>query len=93
MQAPESSKIKTPTINLEKESEKSPLEILKIKKEQAEKQQMPQFTIKLYHALMKALIEDENAMDKGVANTVKDFKRKHDGDEDNDGENPPAGPN
>ncbi|GJZ59091.1 hypothetical protein Tco_0614907 [Tanacetum coccineum] len=27
---------------------------------------------RLYHALMKALIEDENAMDKGVSDTVKD---------------------
>ncbi|GJS32925.1 hypothetical protein Tco_0531307 [Tanacetum coccineum] len=43
---------------------------------------------RLYHALMEALIEDENAMDKGVADIVKDHKRKHDDDED-----PPAGPN
>nr|GEX67619.1 putative reverse transcriptase domain-containing protein [Tanacetum cinerariifolium] len=42
----------------------------------------------LYHALMEALIKDENAMDKGVADTIKDHKRKHDHDED-----PPAGPN
>ncbi|GKC51425.1 hypothetical protein Tco_1074170 [Tanacetum coccineum] len=40
------------------------------------------------HALMEALIEDENAMDKGVADTVQDHKRKHHDDED-----PPAGPN
>ncbi|GJU37139.1 hypothetical protein Tco_1185493 [Tanacetum coccineum] len=44
----------------------------------------------LYHALMEALIEDENAMDKGVADTVKDHKRRHDDDDDED---PPAGPN
>ncbi|GJX32232.1 hypothetical protein Tco_0242087 [Tanacetum coccineum] len=43
---------------------------------------------RLYHALMEALIEDKNAMDKGVADTVKDHKRKHDDDED-----PLAGPN
>ncbi|GJY99417.1 hypothetical protein Tco_0516847 [Tanacetum coccineum] len=48
---------------------------------------------RLYHALMEALIEDENAMDKGVADTVKDHKRKHDDDEDDDDEDPPAGPN
>ncbi|GKD33970.1 hypothetical protein Tco_1249479 [Tanacetum coccineum] len=42
-----------------------------------------------YHALIEALIEDENAMDKGVADTVKDHKRKHDDDDDD----PPAGPN
>ncbi|GJY86679.1 hypothetical protein Tco_0500705 [Tanacetum coccineum] len=42
---------------------------------------------------MEALIEDENAMDKGVADTVKDHKRKHDDDEDDDDEDPPAGLN
>ncbi|GJR04446.1 hypothetical protein Tco_0527430 [Tanacetum coccineum] len=112
----------TPTVDLEQGSEKSASEILKIKREQAEKQQTPKFTIKstdkaaleeydlksafyqsmhankscnrnhsnhrLYHALMEALIEDENAIDKGVSNTVKDHKRKHDDDED-----PLAGPN
>nr|GEW65087.1 retrovirus-related Pol polyprotein from transposon TNT 1-94 [Tanacetum cinerariifolium] len=94
---------KTPTINLEQESKKSALDILKIKKEQVEKQKIPKYTIKstnkaslkeydkkialyqtmhenksfnrnpanhrLYHTLMEALIEDENAMDKGVADT------------------------
>ncbi|GJY70074.1 hypothetical protein Tco_0473056 [Tanacetum coccineum] len=45
---------------------------------------------RLYHALMEALIEDENAIDKGVADTVKDHKRKHDDDDDDD---PPVGPN
>ncbi|GKF98469.1 hypothetical protein Tco_0297252, partial [Tanacetum coccineum] len=121
---PESSKIQTPTINLEQEYEKSASEILEIKKEQAEKQKIPKYTIKstdkaalkeydqksalyqtmhknksfyknpanhrLYHALMEALIEDENAMDKGVADTVKDHKRKHD---DDDNKDPPAGLN
>ncbi|GKE09784.1 hypothetical protein Tco_1413335 [Tanacetum coccineum] len=48
---------------------------------------------RLYHALMEALIEDENVMDKGVADTVKDHKRKHDDDKDDDDEDPPAGPN
>nr|GEX87514.1 hypothetical protein [Tanacetum cinerariifolium] len=43
---------------------------------------------RLYHTLMEALIEDENAMDKGVVDTVQDKKRKHDDDED-----PSAGPN
>ncbi|GJY89230.1 hypothetical protein Tco_0503858 [Tanacetum coccineum] len=42
----------------------------------------------LYHALMEVLIEDENAMDKGVADIVKNHKRQHDDDED-----PFAGPN
>ncbi|GJZ08766.1 hypothetical protein Tco_0543049 [Tanacetum coccineum] len=43
---------------------------------------------RLYHVLMEALIEDENAMDKGVNDTVKDHKINHDDDED-----PPAGLN
>nr|GEV18133.1 retrovirus-related Pol polyprotein from transposon TNT 1-94 [Tanacetum cinerariifolium] len=118
--APESSKIQKPTIDLEHESEKSALEIHKIKREEAEKQKMPKYTIKstyketlkeydqkitlyqtmhenksfnrnpanhaLYHALMKPLIEDENAMDKGVADTVKNQKRQHDDDDDDDDE-------
>ncbi|GJR70048.1 hypothetical protein Tco_0016113 [Tanacetum coccineum] len=126
-QMPELPKNQTPTVDLEQESRKSPSEILKIKREQAEKQKMPKFTIKstdkaalkeidlksalyqtmhtnksfnrfpanhrLYHALMEALIKDENTMDKGVADTVKDHKRKHDDDEDDDDEDPPAGPN
>ncbi|GJT16260.1 hypothetical protein Tco_0874966 [Tanacetum coccineum] len=37
---------------------------------------------RLYHALMEALIADEDAMDKEVANKVKDHKRKHDSDDD-----------
>ncbi|GJY36080.1 hypothetical protein Tco_0421458 [Tanacetum coccineum] len=43
---PESSKIQTPSINLEHESEKSASEIRMIKNEQAEKQKMPKYTIK-----------------------------------------------
>ncbi|GJZ09200.1 hypothetical protein Tco_0543483 [Tanacetum coccineum] len=109
-QTPESRKIQTPTINLEQESEKSALDILKIKKEQAKKQKMPKYTIKftnmttlneydqksalyqtmhdnksfnrnpanhkLYHALMEALIEDENDMDKGVGKKTKRRKKE-----------------
>nr|GEW01284.1 hypothetical protein [Tanacetum cinerariifolium] len=47
----------------------------------------------LYHAIIEALIEDENSMDKGVADIVKDHKRKHDADEDDYDEDPPIGPN
>nr|GFB03655.1 hypothetical protein [Tanacetum cinerariifolium] len=43
---PKLTKKPTPIINQEKESEKSPSNILKIKKEHVEKQQMPKFTIK-----------------------------------------------
>ncbi|GJR97231.1 hypothetical protein Tco_0269405 [Tanacetum coccineum] len=45
---------------------------------------------RLYHALMEALIEDENTMDKEVADKVKDHKRKRDSDDD---EGPSAGSN
>nr|GEU69377.1 hypothetical protein [Tanacetum cinerariifolium] len=48
---------------------------------------------KLYHALMKSLLDDEEAMDKEVADTVKDHKKKHDGDDDDDDEGPSARPN
>ncbi|GJR47168.1 hypothetical protein Tco_1315271 [Tanacetum coccineum] len=50
---------------------------------------------RLYHALMEALIEDENALDKEVADKVKDHKRKHDSDDDqdDDDEGPSAGSN
>ncbi|GJX64437.1 hypothetical protein Tco_0298780 [Tanacetum coccineum] len=44
----------------------------------------------LYHALMEALIEDENAMDKGVADTIKSHKQQNDDDDDED---PPTGLN
>ncbi|GKE61145.1 hypothetical protein Tco_1511512, partial [Tanacetum coccineum] len=49
----------------------------------------------LYHALMEVLIEDENVMDKGVADTVKNNKTQHDDndDDDDDDEDPSAGPN
>ncbi|GJZ39664.1 hypothetical protein Tco_0586227 [Tanacetum coccineum] len=103
-------KKQTATVDLEQESEKTPSKILKIKKEQAEKQKIPKFIIKstdqatlkeydlksalyqtmhanksfnrnlanhqLYHALMEALTEDENTMDKGVADTGKQTKRR-----------------
>ncbi|GJT60258.1 hypothetical protein Tco_1003791 [Tanacetum coccineum] len=38
----------------------------------------------LYHALMEALIQDENAIDKEVVDKVKDLKRNHDSDDDKD---------
>ncbi|GJZ47073.1 hypothetical protein Tco_0600905 [Tanacetum coccineum] len=50
----------------------------------------------LYHALMEALIADEDAMDKEVAVKIKDHKRKHDSDDDeddDDDEGPSAGSN
>ncbi|GJW67970.1 hypothetical protein Tco_0122394 [Tanacetum coccineum] len=112
------------------ESEKSPKEIIIIKKEQGEEKQDSTYSIRstdkvdleefdlksalfkhmnkiksanrntanyhLYHALMEALIADEDAMDKEVADKVKDHKRKHDSDDDeddDDDEGPSAGSN
>nr|GEU87251.1 hypothetical protein [Tanacetum cinerariifolium] len=91
------SKIQTPATNLKLESEKSALEIRKIKKEQAKKpntMNKNKYLNKnpanhaLYHALIEALIEDDNTMDKVVIDTVKNHKRQH-----NDDENPSAGLN
>ncbi|GKF66525.1 hypothetical protein Tco_0193042, partial [Tanacetum coccineum] len=45
----------------------------------------------LYHALMEALIADEDSIDKEVADKVKNHKRKHDSDDDDEG--PSAGSN
>ncbi|GJX65911.1 hypothetical protein Tco_0300254 [Tanacetum coccineum] len=66
--APESSKIQKPTIDLEQEYEKSASEIRKIKREQAEKQKMPKYTIK---STDKATLEENH-------------KRLHDDDDDDD---------
>ncbi|GJY38830.1 retrovirus-related pol polyprotein from transposon TNT 1-94 [Tanacetum coccineum] len=112
------------------ESEKSPKEIIRIKKEQGEEKQESTYSIRstdkvaleefdlksalfkhmnknktanrnpanyhLYHALMEALIADEDAMDKEVKDRVKNHKRKHDSDDDeddDDDEGPSAGSN
>ncbi|GJV41445.1 hypothetical protein Tco_1419885 [Tanacetum coccineum] len=98
-----------PASSKKQESEKSPKQIIIIKREQGEKKPEPKYTIKLthkaalelfdlkgalfnimhknksanrnpanyrlYHVLMEALIEDENAMDKEVAYKVKDHKK------------------
>ncbi|GJT17090.1 integrase, catalytic region, zinc finger, CCHC-type containing protein [Tanacetum coccineum] len=109
---------------------RSPKEIIRIKREQGEKEQESTYTIRstdkvaleefdlksalfkhmnknrtanrnpanyhLYHALMEALIADEDAMDKEVKDRVKDHKRKHDSDDDeddDDDEGPSAGSN
>ncbi|GJW90064.1 hypothetical protein Tco_0167617, partial [Tanacetum coccineum] len=112
------------------ESEKSPKEIIRIKREKGEEKQDSTYSIKstdkvdleefdlksalfkhmnknksanrnpanyhLYHALMEALIADEDAMDKEVKDRVKNHKRKHDSDndeDDDDDEGPSAGSN
>ncbi|GJX43332.1 retrovirus-related pol polyprotein from transposon TNT 1-94 [Tanacetum coccineum] len=89
---------KKPTPTVEQESEKSPSDILKIKKEQAEKQKIPKYTIK---STNKAALEEydlksalyQSMHTNKVADTVKDHKRKHDDDEDGDDEGPLARPN
>ncbi|GKC60827.1 hypothetical protein Tco_1088425 [Tanacetum coccineum] len=54
-------------------------------KDDAKKTELPPTSFSL--SVSSALIEDENAIDKGVVDTVKDHKRKH------DDEDPPAEPN
>ncbi|GJZ90664.1 hypothetical protein Tco_0662591 [Tanacetum coccineum] len=49
-------------------------------------------SLDLYHALMEALIADEDAINKEVKERVKDHKRKHDSDDDDD-KGPSAGSN
>ncbi|GJX43850.1 hypothetical protein Tco_0260526 [Tanacetum coccineum] len=76
-------------------SQKEVLEIRKIKNEQAEKQQMPKYLVKSSDKValdendQKSLLSDEEGMDQGVANLLKQKKRHHD-DQDED---PSAEPN
>ncbi|GJV14614.1 hypothetical protein Tco_1359937 [Tanacetum coccineum] len=75
------------------ESEKSPKEIIRAKKEQDREKQDSTYSIR---SLPTDLIADEDAMDKEVADKVKDHKRKHDSDDDeddDDDEGPSAGSN
>ncbi|GJV81457.1 hypothetical protein Tco_1517327 [Tanacetum coccineum] len=99
------------------ESEKSPKEIIKAKKEQDEEKQDSTYSIRsndkvdleefdlksaLFSHMNKKKLRIEDAMDKEVANKVKDHKRKHDSDDDesddddegnDDDEGPSAGSN
>nr|GEU87756.1 retrovirus-related Pol polyprotein from transposon TNT 1-94 [Tanacetum cinerariifolium] len=68
--APESSKILTSTINLEQGSKKSASKILRIKREQVEKQKMPKYTIK---STDKTTLKDTKESPKGKA-LSKGFK-------------------
>ncbi|GJV42467.1 hypothetical protein Tco_1420907 [Tanacetum coccineum] len=78
----------------EQEYEKSALEIRKAKKELSEKKKMSKYTIKSTDkAALKDIERSENSMDKGVADTIKNYKRRHDDDDEDDNEDPPAGPN
>ncbi|GJS31712.1 hypothetical protein Tco_0492332 [Tanacetum coccineum] len=101
--ASESIKTQKPIIDLKQEYEKSTLEIRRIKREQVEKKKMPKYTIKftdkatLKEYDQKALsakpctkTKDENTMDTGVADIVKNHKRQHNDDDDED---PSTGPN
>ncbi|GKD41185.1 hypothetical protein Tco_1261392 [Tanacetum coccineum] len=91
---PESSKIQTPTINLEQRSEKSASKILKIKREQAEKQKMPKYTIKstdkaaLKEYDQKSTLYQPMHKNKSFNRNPANHTLKHDDDKD-----PPVGPN
>ncbi|GJV99714.1 hypothetical protein Tco_1554966 [Tanacetum coccineum] len=71
-----------PESSKKQEYKKSPEEIIRIKREQEEKKQDATYTIKstdkaaLDEFDLKTLIEDENAMDKEVADTGKSTKKK-----------------
>ncbi|GJW02718.1 hypothetical protein Tco_1561574 [Tanacetum coccineum] len=76
-------------------SQKEVSEIRKIKNEQAEKQQMPKYSVKSSDKValdendQKSLLSDEEGIDQGVVNLLKQKKRHHD-DQDED---PSAKPN
>ncbi|GJQ99346.1 hypothetical protein Tco_0522331 [Tanacetum coccineum] len=80
------------------ESEKSPKEIIRAKKEQGEEKQDSTYSIRstdkvdLEEFDLKTLITDEDAMDKEVADKVKDHKRKHDSDDDDEDDDDDEGP-
>nr|GEU50229.1 hypothetical protein [Tanacetum cinerariifolium] len=78
----------TTTIDLEQGSEKSASKILQIKREQAEKQQKPKFTIK---SMDKAALK-EYEMKSALYQSMHENK-KHDNNENDDDEDHPAGPN
>ncbi|GJZ07870.1 hypothetical protein Tco_0542153 [Tanacetum coccineum] len=104
-QIPELPKNQTLIVDLEQESEKSPSEILKIKKEQAEKQKMPKFTIKSTDKEALKEFDQKRALSTRRWHANNPFKKKsclinslpkkqkHDGDENDDDEDPPVGPN
>ncbi|GJV52211.1 retrovirus-related pol polyprotein from transposon TNT 1-94 [Tanacetum coccineum] len=75
------------------ESEKSPKEIIRIKKEQGEEKQDSTYSIRSTDKvdLEEFDLKNEDAMDKEVADKVKNHKRKHDSDDDDEG--PSAGSN
>ncbi|GJS17552.1 hypothetical protein Tco_0412024 [Tanacetum coccineum] len=81
------------------ESEKTPKESIKAKKEQDEEKQDSTYSIRSTDKVDLEefdLKTDEDAMDKEVADQVKDHKRKHDSDDDeddDDDEGPSAGSN
>ncbi|GJW88747.1 hypothetical protein Tco_0164087 [Tanacetum coccineum] len=77
-------KKQTPTVDLEQESEKTPSEILMIKREQAKKLKMPKFTIK---SINKAALHEYDL--KSALYQTMHANKKHDDDD----EDPPAGPN
>ncbi|GJR80466.1 hypothetical protein Tco_0151251 [Tanacetum coccineum] len=83
-------KSQVPTASVKnQESEKSPKEIIRAKKEQGEEKQDSTYSIRSTDKL-------KTRMDKEVADKVKDHKRKHDSDDDeddDDDEGPSAGSN
>ncbi|GJR32550.1 hypothetical protein Tco_1108782 [Tanacetum coccineum] len=77
-----------PIVDLEQESEKTPSEILKIKRVQAEKKKMSKFTIKSTDKAAQKEYDQKSALYQTMH-----ANKKHDDAEDDDDEDPPARPN
>nr|GEV61612.1 hypothetical protein [Tanacetum cinerariifolium] len=70
-------KKQTPTVDLEQESKKNPSDILKIKKEQVEKQKMSEFTIKSTNkATLKEFDQKKRSLQDHACKQGKKTKRK-----------------
>nr|GEW74528.1 hypothetical protein [Tanacetum cinerariifolium] len=95
-QIPQVPKNQTQTVDLEQESEKIPSEILKIKKEQSEKQKMSKFTIKSTEKAALKEYDQKSALyqimhaNKSLNINPANHRLKHEDDEDDDDEDPPA---
>nr|GEU35955.1 hypothetical protein [Tanacetum cinerariifolium] len=78
----ESSKKKTPTVDLEQGSEKSASKILKIKKEQAEKQQKLKFSIKSTNRQLSKKLVEEPIVEVGMDDASDDVVHDNDNPQD-----------
>ncbi|GJX32305.1 hypothetical protein Tco_0242160, partial [Tanacetum coccineum] len=90
-QIPELLKNQTPTVDLEKNIRKFLQRFSRLRRNKLRSKRCQSLLSSLQKRQL--LMKDENAMDKGFADTVQDHKRKHDDGEDDDDEDPQARPN